>query len=132
MHLHDSRTHFRVIHHSAEIVGKEQHLAVADVGQESYLLAVLTIAYSDIKARVRKLCLFCFLQSTFLQVLFPRSTERRIGDAEVVCFSSMTVTRNSGVESDILSFLTSVVVLERLDMSRNHKVCLASGISVWQ
>lgn len=70
MHLHDSRTHFRVIHHSAEIVGKEQHLAVADVGQESYLLAVLTIAYSDIKARVRKLCLFCFLQSRFFKSSF--------------------------------------------------------------
>ena len=112
MHFHDSRTQFRIIHHSTEVVGKKQHLAVADVGQECYILAILAIAYGDIKARVRKLCLFCFLQSTFLQVLFPRSAERRIGDAEIVCFSSMTVTRNSGVESDILSFLTSVVVLE--------------------
>ena len=70
MHLHDSRTQFRIIHHSTEVVGKKQHLAVADVGQECYILAILAIAYGDIKARVRKLCLSVSFNPRFFKSSF--------------------------------------------------------------
>ena len=69
-----------------------------------------TIQYG--KTAVCKLLLLRFTQSTLLQVFFPRSAKRRIGDTKVKSFTSMTITRNGAIECDILSSFHPILILE--------------------
>ena len=74
MDFHNAGAEWRIFH-SADVVGEEKHLAVANVGNERELAVVVVF---KIKTRVGEFFLF-FVSQTFLaKVLFPRSAERWI------------------------------------------------------
>ena len=80
MNLHDASAQWCVLH-TTDVVGKEKHLAVANVRNET--------VYSIKETRVSNL--FLVANAPVLQVFLPRCAERRIGDTEVELLASMTI-----------------------------------------
>ena len=80
MYFHDASAQWRVLH-TADVIGKKHHLAVANVGDET--------CHTVKETRVGNLLLVT--NAPVLQVFLPRSAERRVADAEVKLLACMTI-----------------------------------------
>ena len=119
MYLDDARTELGVFH-AAHAVRQEQHLAVADIGDEARLAVE--------EARIAHFLLVA--DAPVLEILLPRRAERRIHHAEVELLARVTVLRDGGAAGDELMFGRAKAVGELLDVTGNHQVCLAGRVGV--
>ena len=100
MNLDNACTQFCTVLHTAYIVRKEEHLRVTDAWNH---IEIRIIIIDELKTRVGYFLFLTIGKSPFLQVLFPRSAERGIRNAEVICLTFVTVFRNCGTECYVLA-----------------------------
>ena len=94
MHLHDACAQLAFLH-AGEVVGQEEHLGVAHVGDEvaGALLIIPSVAN---KAGVGDAVLLLFAESPSAEILFPRRAEGGIGEAEVEGHSRVPIVADGG------------------------------------
>ena len=106
MHFHNASAEWSVFH-SAYIVGKEEHLTVANVWNETrHSIKEAWISY-----------LFLVTNAPVLQVFLPWSTEWGIRDAEVKLFASMAILTDSRTEGNILMVNCTKTISKLIDIA---------------
>ena len=99
MDLHDTAAKQRMLLHFADVVGKEQHLRITDVGDQGEILTLI----ADAEACVGDIVLLDVAPR--LQIGLPRRSERRIGKHEVKGLSGKPVVGDRRSEENIVGLV---------------------------
>ena len=115
--LHAARAQLAVLH-AGEVVGQEEHLGVAHVGDEVAGTLLVISSVAD-KAGVGDAVLLLFAESPGAEILFPRCAEGGIGEAEVEGHAWVSIVADGGSAEE--SFANDAA---RSDVGEGGKVAL--------